>query len=194
MSQPRTLNLRLDTGSLRAQTLPALLGLVRAAESSGVASVTLSDRLTGGPTRLDALIAASALAPVTTSIGLIPEVVSGITEPFHTATAIQTIDHASLGRAGLGLRPGLDRDEHATQGRWPATDITTAAIYADADDTSRPSPGSGSRGSQTPSSATAPPTASWTAPAFTTRPSPAIASASRVPPSPPAPRRAARRS
>ncbi|MGO1319180.1 MAG: LLM class flavin-dependent oxidoreductase [Galactobacter sp.] len=135
MSQPRTLNLRLDTGSLRAQTLPALLGLVRAAESSGVASVTLSDRLTGGPTRLDALIAASALAPVTTSIGLIPEVVSGITEPFHTATAIQTIDHASLGRAGLALRPGLDRDEHATQGRWPATDITTAAIYADADDT-----------------------------------------------------------
>lgn len=136
MSHPiPTLDLRLDTAQLPSPSLPDLLGLVRAAEDAGVTSVTLSDTLTGGGVRLDSLVAASALGPVTARIGLIPEVVSAVTEPFHTATALQTIDHASLGRAGLALRPGLDAAEHATQGRWPRRDITAEAVHDDAEDT-----------------------------------------------------------
>jgi alkanesulfonate monooxygenase SsuD/methylene tetrahydromethanopterin reductase-like flavin-dependent oxidoreductase (luciferase family) len=134
MSTP-TLNLNLDSAELPDATLSSLLGLITVAEDAGVTSVTLRDRLTGGPTRLDPLIAASALGPVTRSVGLIPEVVSAVTEPFHTATAIQTIDHASLGRAGLALRPGVDLDEHAAFGRWESSEVTEANVYRDADDT-----------------------------------------------------------
>jgi alkanesulfonate monooxygenase SsuD/methylene tetrahydromethanopterin reductase-like flavin-dependent oxidoreductase (luciferase family) len=134
MSTP-TLNLNLDSAELPDATLSSLLGLITVAEDAGVTSVTLTDRLTGGPTRLDPLIAASALGPVTRSVGLIPEVVSAVTEPFHTATAIQTIDHASLGRAGLALRPGVDLDEHAAFGRWESSEVTEANVYRDADDT-----------------------------------------------------------
>jgi alkanesulfonate monooxygenase SsuD/methylene tetrahydromethanopterin reductase-like flavin-dependent oxidoreductase (luciferase family) len=134
MSRP-TLNLSLDSSALPTTTLSSLLGLVTAAEDADVTSVTLTDRITSGRPRLDPLIAASALGPVTRRIGLIPEVVSGVTEPFHTATAVQTIDHASLGRAGLALRPGLDPAEHAAFGRWAADEITDDAVYQDADDT-----------------------------------------------------------
>ncbi|MGO3151579.1 MAG: LLM class flavin-dependent oxidoreductase [Galactobacter sp.] len=130
-----TLNLSLDTSKLTSATLNSLLNLVTAAEAAGVTSVTLTDRLTGGPTRLDPLIAASALGPVTHRIGLIPEVVSAVSEPFHTATAVQTIDHASLGRAGLALRPGLDPQEHAAFGRWTPEEITAENVYQDAEDT-----------------------------------------------------------
>ncbi|HEU0182418.1 MAG TPA: LLM class flavin-dependent oxidoreductase [Agromyces mariniharenae] len=50
--------------------------------------------------RLDALLIASFLAPVTSRIGLVPTVTTTHTEPFHVATALQTLDFASRGRAG----------------------------------------------------------------------------------------------
>lgn len=55
--------------------------------------------------RLDALLIASFVAPVTGRIGLVPTVTTTHTEPFHVATGLQTLDFASRGRAGW--RPQL---------------------------------------------------------------------------------------
>ncbi|MFI2764943.1 LLM class flavin-dependent oxidoreductase [Streptomyces echinatus] len=51
--------------------------------------------------RLDAVLLAAHLAPLTTHIGLVPTVNVTHTEPFHVAVGIATLDHASRGRAGL---------------------------------------------------------------------------------------------
>ncbi len=56
-----------------------------------------SDQVRG---RLDAVLIASLLGPLTTSIGLVPTVNTTHTEPFHIASAISTLDFASHGRAG----------------------------------------------------------------------------------------------
>ncbi|RKW71835.1 LLM class flavin-dependent oxidoreductase [Galactobacter caseinivorans] len=112
-------------GTASGQTpLRELTELVRAAEDAGAVAITLRDRLVAAePDRathgLDASIAAAALGPLTRGIGLIAEVPSAVSEPFHVATALQTVDHASLGRAALLLRPGLDGAEHDAVGRWP---------------------------------------------------------------------------
>ena len=50
--------------------------------------------------RLDAVLIASRVAPVTSHIGLVPTTVVTHTEPFHLASAISTLDHVSDGRAG----------------------------------------------------------------------------------------------
>lgn len=51
--------------------------------------------------RLDAVLIAARVAPVTTHIGLVPSVVVPHTEPFHISKAIATLDFVSGGRAGL---------------------------------------------------------------------------------------------
>ncbi|WP_405014980.1 LLM class flavin-dependent oxidoreductase [Kitasatospora sp. NBC_01539] len=50
--------------------------------------------------RLDAVLLAAALAPLTTHIGLVPTTNVTHTEPFHVAIGIASLDHASRGRAG----------------------------------------------------------------------------------------------
>ncbi|MFB7945765.1 LLM class flavin-dependent oxidoreductase [Kitasatospora phosalacinea] len=50
--------------------------------------------------RLDAVLLAAALAPLTSHIGLVPTTNVTHTEPFHLATGIASLDHASRGRAG----------------------------------------------------------------------------------------------
>ncbi|WP_329499180.1 LLM class flavin-dependent oxidoreductase [Kitasatospora herbaricolor] len=50
--------------------------------------------------RLDAVLLAAALAPLTKHIGLVPTTNVTHTEPFHLAIGIASLDHASLGRAG----------------------------------------------------------------------------------------------
>ncbi|MEU6477389.1 LLM class flavin-dependent oxidoreductase [Streptomyces sp. NPDC047017] len=54
--------------------------------------------------RLDAVLTASRVAPVTRHIGLVPTVVATHTEPFHISKAIATLDHVSGGRAGLRVQ------------------------------------------------------------------------------------------
>jgi len=56
--------------------------------------------------RLDAVIVASRVAPVTSRIGLVPTVVAAYTEPFHISKAIATLDYVSTGRAGVRVRAG----------------------------------------------------------------------------------------
>jgi alkanesulfonate monooxygenase SsuD/methylene tetrahydromethanopterin reductase-like flavin-dependent oxidoreductase (luciferase family) len=54
--------------------------------------------------RLDAVLLAARIAPLTTHIGLIPAVITTHTEPFHVSTAIATLDFVSEGRAGCRPR------------------------------------------------------------------------------------------
>jgi alkanesulfonate monooxygenase SsuD/methylene tetrahydromethanopterin reductase-like flavin-dependent oxidoreductase (luciferase family) len=50
--------------------------------------------------RLDAVLLAARLAPLTTRIGLVPTTSTTHSEPFHVAIGIATLDHVSRGRAG----------------------------------------------------------------------------------------------
>ena len=50
--------------------------------------------------RLDAVLIASLIGPVTHHIGLVPTAVPTHTEPFHLASAFSTLDYVSRGRAG----------------------------------------------------------------------------------------------
>ena len=50
--------------------------------------------------RLDAVLIAARVAPLTRHIGLVPTAVVTHTEPFHISKAIATLDYVSTGRAG----------------------------------------------------------------------------------------------
>lgn len=105
---------------------------VRAADAAGVVFATLEDALSlGGRTyepdaetrldrargRLDALLLASFLAPLTERIGLVPTLTTTHPEPFHLATGLQTLDYASRGRAGARFVAGANEQERANFGR-----------------------------------------------------------------------------
>jgi alkanesulfonate monooxygenase SsuD/methylene tetrahydromethanopterin reductase-like flavin-dependent oxidoreductase (luciferase family) len=54
--------------------------------------------------RLDAVLIASRVAPLSRHIGLVPTVIATHTEPFHISKAIATLDYVSTGRAGLRVQ------------------------------------------------------------------------------------------
>jgi alkanesulfonate monooxygenase SsuD/methylene tetrahydromethanopterin reductase-like flavin-dependent oxidoreductase (luciferase family) len=87
-----------------------------------------TDEVTG---RLDAVLIAARVAPLTRHIGLIPTVITTHTEPFHLSKAIATLDYASQGRAGVRLRVSRSGDEAALIGRrehpLPADDLLAEA-------------------------------------------------------------------
>ena len=56
--------------------------------------------------RLDAVLIAARVAPLTRHIGLVPTALVTHTEPFHISKAIATLDYVSTGRAGRA-RPDL---------------------------------------------------------------------------------------
>jgi alkanesulfonate monooxygenase SsuD/methylene tetrahydromethanopterin reductase-like flavin-dependent oxidoreductase (luciferase family) len=60
-----------------------------------------TDRVRG---RLDAVLIAARVAPLTRQIGLIPTAVVTHTEPFHLSKAIATLDYVSSGRAGVRVQ------------------------------------------------------------------------------------------
>ena len=107
---------------------------VQRLDRGGATLVTIDDALGPDPeapdaVRPDALLLASYLAPLTSRIALLPTVTTTHTEPFHVATALQTLDFASRGRAGwvVAVSP---LDAHAAQfGR--RTLPTDAAVRAD---------------------------------------------------------------
>lgn len=105
--------------------------LLRTADDAGIAFATIEDalaltdrfesveglrrdRVRG---RLDAVLIASYVAPLTRRIGLVPTVTTAHPEPFHVATGIQTLDFASRGRAGVRLVAGASAAERANFGR-----------------------------------------------------------------------------
>jgi alkanesulfonate monooxygenase SsuD/methylene tetrahydromethanopterin reductase-like flavin-dependent oxidoreductase (luciferase family) len=90
---------------------------------------SLSLRSTAGPPRpgetgtglvrgrLDAVLIAARVAPLTRGIGLVPTVIATHTEPFHISKAIATLDYVSRGRAGVRIRVSARPDEAALFGR-----------------------------------------------------------------------------
>ncbi|MFF0145939.1 alkanesulfonate monooxygenase SsuD/methylene tetrahydromethanopterin reductase-like flavin-dependent oxidoreductase (luciferase family) [Amycolatopsis sulphurea] len=103
--------------------------LVRQAEAAHLDFVTFEDFLslrspsaTGVRTdlvqpRLDAVLIASRVAPLTSHIGLIPTAVVTHTEPFHLSKAIATLDYVSTGRAGVRAQVSGSLEEFRHFGR-----------------------------------------------------------------------------
>jgi alkanesulfonate monooxygenase SsuD/methylene tetrahydromethanopterin reductase-like flavin-dependent oxidoreductase (luciferase family) len=67
--------------------------------------------------RLDAILIAARVAPLTRHIGLVPTAVVTHTEPFHLSKAIATLDYVSTGRAGLRVQITARPTEAAHFGR-----------------------------------------------------------------------------
>jgi alkanesulfonate monooxygenase SsuD/methylene tetrahydromethanopterin reductase-like flavin-dependent oxidoreductase (luciferase family) len=67
--------------------------------------------------RLDAVLVACRVAPLTSRIGIVPTQVVTHTEPFHASKAIATLDYVSTGRAGVQVRVSHRPDEAALFGR-----------------------------------------------------------------------------
>lgn len=123
-------------------------GLARTAERGLLDFVTIEDSLGlqsskyAGPDgrtdqvrgRLDAVLIASLIGPVTTHVGLVPTAVTTHTEPFHLASALSTLDYVSRGRAGWRPQVSGRQSEAAHVGRreFPIVDVTNQADPATA--------------------------------------------------------------
>jgi alkanesulfonate monooxygenase SsuD/methylene tetrahydromethanopterin reductase-like flavin-dependent oxidoreductase (luciferase family) len=109
------------------------VGLAQAAESAGLDFLTIEDSLVLQSSRaarhdertdlvrgrLDAVMIAARVAPLTKRIGLIPSVTVTHTEPFHISKAIATLDYVSHGRAGVRVQVSARPHEAAHFGRRP---------------------------------------------------------------------------
>ena len=82
-----------------------------------------TDQVTG---RLDAVLVAARVAPLTRHIGLVPTVVVTHTEPFHISKAIATLDYASNGRAGVRVRVSASPQAAALFGRRDLPELNLA--------------------------------------------------------------------
>jgi alkanesulfonate monooxygenase SsuD/methylene tetrahydromethanopterin reductase-like flavin-dependent oxidoreductase (luciferase family) len=115
----------------RLFTAPYWAGLVQEAERGLLDFVTIEDGLDlqsderSGPDertdrvrgRLDAVLIAARVAPVTRHIGLVPTAITTHTEPFHLSKAIATLDYVSGGRAGVRVQVAGRGDTAAHFGR-----------------------------------------------------------------------------
>lgn len=118
---------------------PALRRTVAAAEAGGFTLVTFGDGPLpprGGGWRPEAGTRAAFVATLTDRIGLAPTLHTTVTEPFHLATQLASLDHASNGRAAWVVGAANDADAHATTGSRPldadalhreTTDVVDAA-------------------------------------------------------------------
>lgn len=89
-----------------------------------------TDRVRG---RLDAVLTAARVAPLTRHVGLVPAVTATHTEPFHISKAIATLDHVSRGRAGLRIQVSGLAHEARHFGRRTAP-FPDGELYAEAAD------------------------------------------------------------
>ncbi|MFD4245317.1 LLM class flavin-dependent oxidoreductase [Streptomyces sp. NPDC058525] len=83
--------------------------------------------------RLDAVLTAARVAPLTRHIGLVPAVTATHTEPFHISKAIATLDHVSRGRAGLRIQVSQLEYEERHFGRRAAP-LSDAEAHEEAAD------------------------------------------------------------
>jgi alkanesulfonate monooxygenase SsuD/methylene tetrahydromethanopterin reductase-like flavin-dependent oxidoreductase (luciferase family) len=141
-----------ETGARPADLLTAgyWADLVTEAERGLLDFVTFSDALSlqsGGPHqpdartdqvrgRVDAVLTAARIAPLTSHIGLIPTVTVTHTEPFHSSKAIATLDWVSSGRAGVAVKVSARQDEFGHFGRrtLPAGPRAVSDLFAEAAD------------------------------------------------------------
>jgi alkanesulfonate monooxygenase SsuD/methylene tetrahydromethanopterin reductase-like flavin-dependent oxidoreductase (luciferase family) len=113
--------------------------LVTEADTAELDFVTIEDtfgppsddpaRVTG---RLDAVLVAARVAPVTRHTGLVPVATTTHTEPFHLSTALATLDHISRGRAGWQVRVSARPEEAALVGLRPP--LPAEALFDEAAD------------------------------------------------------------
>jgi hypothetical protein len=82
--------------------------------------------------RLDPLQQAAFAGPLTTRIGLVPEIEATFVEPFHTANQLQSLDHVSRGRGGWLVRASGGPREAEPYG-WPPFE-TQADLSREASD------------------------------------------------------------
>jgi alkanesulfonate monooxygenase SsuD/methylene tetrahydromethanopterin reductase-like flavin-dependent oxidoreductase (luciferase family) len=116
-------------------------GLAQEAEAGALDFLTIEDSLGpqaadrfAGPDdrtdqvrgRLDAVLVAARIAPLTSHIGLVPAAVSTHAEPFHLSTALATLDYASEGRAGWRARVSTAANEARHFGRRAVPAVTPA--------------------------------------------------------------------
>jgi alkanesulfonate monooxygenase SsuD/methylene tetrahydromethanopterin reductase-like flavin-dependent oxidoreductase (luciferase family) len=84
--------------------------------------------------RLDAVLIAARVAPLTSHIGLVPTVTVGHTEPFHVSKAIATLDYVSRGRAGWRAQFSRPLEEpnfgRRTSPKYRIADINTPEVQA----------------------------------------------------------------
>jgi len=73
--------------------------------------------------RLDAVLTAARVAPLTRHIGLVPAASVTHTEPFHLSKAIASLDYAATGRAGVRVKVAWSAYEAALFGRRQIPDI-----------------------------------------------------------------------
>jgi alkanesulfonate monooxygenase SsuD/methylene tetrahydromethanopterin reductase-like flavin-dependent oxidoreductase (luciferase family) len=111
--------LRAERGRLDFVTIEDSLGLQ---SSRYDAPDERTDQVRG---RLDAVLVAARVAPLTSRIGLVPTATVTHTEPFHISKAIATLDYVSAGRAGWRVQASVRPAEAAHFGRrvippWPA--------------------------------------------------------------------------
>ncbi|UWE11033.1 LLM class flavin-dependent oxidoreductase [Actinacidiphila bryophytorum] len=116
---------------LVAEAERGLLDLVTVEDSLGLQSTDFTgpdgrtDQVRG---RLDAVLTAARVAPLTRHIGLIPAAVATHTEPFHLSKAVATLDFVSGGRAGVQIRVSGRADEAAHFGRREVPRLPVAEL------------------------------------------------------------------
>ncbi|MEP9382812.1 LLM class flavin-dependent oxidoreductase [Nocardioides cheoyonin] len=88
-----------------------------------------TDRVRG---RLDAVLTAARIAPLTRHIGIVPTAIVTHTEPFHLSKAIATLDYVSTGRAGVRVQVAARQRDAALFGRREFPEISYADLDAPA--------------------------------------------------------------
>ncbi|MFI1170222.1 LLM class flavin-dependent oxidoreductase [Streptomyces melanogenes] len=120
VSRPRELLTAAYWTDLVTEAERGLLDFVTIEDALGLQSSHLTepdertDQVRG---RLDAVLIAARVAPLTRRIGVVPTVVATHTEPFHISKAIATLDYVSTGRAGLRVQIAPRPNEAAHFGR-----------------------------------------------------------------------------
>lgn len=148
-ARPRELFTARYWADLVAEAERGLLDLVTIEDGLGPQSArpldpdARTDQVRG---RLDAVLIASRVAPLTRHIGLVPTANTTHTEPFHLSKAIATLDYVSTGRAGLRVQVSARPSEAAHFGRRtiprvdvydkesPATRALLAELFEEAAD------------------------------------------------------------
>lgn len=114
---------------------------VAVAETAGFALVTFDDRVVPGADdvigRLDAGTRAAFAANTTGIIGLGPTVAALTTEPFHLATQLASLDHASHGRAAWVVGVDNAADVHDAVGSVPRDSAAAIREVRDVVDVAR---------------------------------------------------------
>ncbi|MBL1120007.1 LLM class flavin-dependent oxidoreductase [Streptomyces sp. 110] len=129
VARPRDLFTAAYWADLVAEAERGLLDFVTIEDGLGLQSSQFgkldgrTDQVRG---RLDAVLTASRVAPLTRHIGLVPTVIATHTEPFHISKAIATLDYVSSGRAGLRVQISARPHEAGHFGRraFPLIDLS----------------------------------------------------------------------